>query len=179
MGAVRTARRDAPARDLFAVVAPAEPAPPVMTKAAAAVLAFLDKLLAALDRPGRDFASRSERVLSGHRLVTRDVGPNGHLYRAWERADAFAYGVTLDELTWGRIDTRRPLRALDLRVAIDHQLAREAEARDLIRELCPETLRRAGETMTGAGVYDGPGYVLVTSDPAVRLRIACGARRPA
>ena len=183
MGAVKARQRPAPVRELFAVPAApaAEPAAPVMTKDVAAVLALLDKLFAPTG-PARDLAVALERIRNadGRQLVTRTRDANGHLYRAWERTDVFSYGVDL-KLTWGRIDTRRPfgVQTDDLRAAIDYQMACEAEARALINLLCPETALAKGETAVSCGIYDGPGYVLVTSDPATRLRIACGARRPA
>jgi hypothetical protein len=37
---------------------------------------------------------------------------------------------------------------------------------------------RAGETTPESGVYDGPGYILLTTDPEHRYRAALARRRP-
>lgn len=132
----------------------------------------------------RDFAAPVERILRGEHLVIRERGADGHhTYRAFERATAFLYGITLDELTWGRIDTRRPIRSLDPYTnyveAVAWQMTCSAEAQEVIRELCPEARRAAGETPPQGGVYDGPGYVLVTVDPEFRYRAARAREVPA
>lgn len=134
--------------------------------------------------PGRNFAAAVERVQVGKLLVIRERGKDGHhTYRAYERADAFFYQVTIDELTWGRIDTRRSLRTLDpysdYDALVAWQLECSALAREVIRKLCPETRLAPGETAPGAGIYDGPGYVLSTVDPEFRFRAAKAREVPA
>lgn len=124
--------------------------------------------------PGRDFAAELERVQAGDLLVIRERGEHGHhTYRAYERCDAFFHHITIDELTWGRIDTRRlghldPYGAEVYQKSLEHSL----EAQKVIRQLCPETRRTAGETVPQSGIYDGPGYVLLTVDPEPRYRAA-------
>lgn len=189
------APRIAPAFDLFdapapapapaLVLAPPEPEPkrepvpvppPWAVEAATAPAELLDL---------RDFAVPLERVQRAELLVIRERTANGYgcIYRAFERATACFYKATLDELTWGRIDTRRPLRAFDpvheYTAAVEWQMQCEEEARAVIRDLCLETRRRDGESVLTSGVYDGPGYILVITDPEARHRAALAARRPA
>lgn len=153
--------------------APVEPTPPPAWAVEAATAP--PTVLA----PPRDFEAAQERVRLGEHLVIRQRVADGHLYQAFERADAFFYNVTLDALTWGRIDTRRdatPDPADDLRAAFERQFEREAEARAVIRALCPETIIHPGELApAGCGIYERPDGILITSDPARRY----AARRPA
>ena len=67
------------------------------------------------------------------------------------------------------------------------QLECAAEARALIIELCPETVRRVLETRNGkafresvpdSGVYETPEGVRLTVDPAHRFAAAKAAWRP-
>jgi hypothetical protein len=194
--------RPAPIRDLFAVPAS------VMEAALAPILSPppLPVPEPALAQPPRalrirrDFAAPRELVwgCDGRRFVCRDVAsfngrPAYHVYTAWELADAVFYGVTVEGLTpaasraYGRVDTRRPLRSLadDTRAPFDWQRACEAEARDLIHELCPETVLRIAYKDVGGkdvevavGAYDRPGDVLLTVDPAFRFAAAKAAWRP-
>lgn len=132
----------------------------------------------------RNFAAAVERVQSGNLMVIRERGEHSHhTYRAFERADAFFYYVTIDELTWGRIDRRRPLRELDpyrdYGAIVSWEMECSLLAREVIRQLCPETRLAPGETATGAGVYDGPGYISVTVDPEVRYQAARAREVPA
>lgn len=114
--------------------------------------------------PPRNFIADTERVRSDDHLVIRQRVPDGHLYQVYERADAAFYNVTIDELTWGRVD--------DLRAAIERQFERETEARAVIRRLCPETLIRPGELApAGCGIYDRPDGILITADPARRFAL--------
>ena len=118
----------------------------------------------------RNFAAASERVQSGGLLVIRERVEHGHhRYRAFERATAFFHHVTIDELTWGRIDTRR-LGHLDPygSEVFEKSLEYSLEAQTAIRQLCPETRRTVGDF----GIYEGPGYVLLTVDPEPRYRAA-------
>ena len=133
---------------------------------------------------GRNFTAAVERVQTGKLMVIRERGSDGHhIYRAFERADAFFHRVTIDELTWGRIDTRRPLRDLDpyrdYGAIVSWEMECSALAREVIRQLCPETRIAPGETAPGAGIYDGPGYVLSTVDPEFRFRAARAREVPA
>lgn len=131
--------------------------------------------------PGRNFAAMIERVQDGDHLVIRERGEHGHhTYRAFERTDVFFHEVTIDELAWGRIDTRR-LRDLDPygHEVVQRTLANSSEAHEVIRRLCPEARRTAGESVPQSGIYDGPGYVLVTSDPETRYRAARAMEVPA
>lgn len=180
--------RSAPVRDLFAV-------PAVEIEAAAAAVLTPPAPTPTIEparppralRLRRDFAAPRELVwgCDGRRFVCRDVAPfNGaaayHVYTAWELADACFYAVTVEGLTpraFGRLDTRRPLRTLTgVRATFDWQLEREAEARDLIRELCPETV--VGPREGVCGVYPQPTGVLLTVDPAHRFAAALAAWRP-
>lgn len=147
----------------------ANASPPAQVPAPAPVL--LPEVSVAPAAPGRDFAAELERVQAGDLLVTRERGEHGHhTYRAYERCDAFFHHITLDELTWGRIDTRR-LGHLDpygpevFQKSLEYSL----EAHKVIRQICPET-RRTGDDF--GLVYDGPGYVLLTVDPAPLYRAA-------
>lgn len=166
----------APALDLF-VVPPAAPEPTPEPPAWAIEAASAPPVSAA---PPRDFVVALERVRSGEHLVVRRRVADGHMYQAYERADALFYGETIDALTWGRIDTRRTalLAATDdLSAPFDRQFNREAEARAVIRELCPETIIQPGELApAGCGIYDRPDGILVTADPARRY---AAVRRPA
>lgn len=120
--------------------------------------------------PGRNFAAAIERVQDGDHLVIRERDARGHhTYRAFERCDAFFHEETLDELTWGRIDTRRR-RHLDPfgYETVAKALEYSAEAQRVIRQLCPETRRTVGDF----GIYEGPGYVLLTVDPGPRYQAA-------
>lgn len=179
-----SAPRLAPARDLFEApttwTLPSEftdylkeranPAPPAPTP----TLVPEPEVSVAPAGPGRKFAAAIERVQDGDHLVIRERGELGHhTYRAFERGDTFFHEVTIDELTWGRIDTRR-LRHLDpfsyeiVRLTLEYS----AEAQAVIRQLCPETRRIAGESVLQSGIYDGPGYVLLTVDPEPRYQAA-------
>ncbi len=154
-----------PARDLF---------DPPTTPAPAAAPPPPELELPVPADPGRNFAAMIERVQDGDHLVIRERDEHGHhTYRAFERTDVFFHEVTIDELTWGRIDTRR-LRDLDPYgyEVVQRTLANSAEAHEVIRRLCPEARRPAGESVPQSGIYDGPGYVLVTSDPETRYRAA-------
>lgn len=130
----------------------------------------------------RDFTVAEERVRCGGHLVVRRQSTGGHVFRAYERAGVYFHGDHLDgDVAWGRVDTRHAtkLDPANPRAAIEHQIEREAEAWDVIRRVCPETARLAGETTVGAGVYEGPGYIRVTSDLERRYQAALAARRPA
>lgn len=176
MARARRAARTAAAEAIEMFASPAAPvlarqpalavAPPAWAVEAAAVPATLHTPLP------RDFASPTERIRHGDRLVLRRRVYSGHLYEAYERATVFFYSVDLDEGTWGRVDTRRPLQDIDpiadLDVAWAWRREREDDAHDLIHRLCPETVIAAGERAVGSGVYHGPGYVLLTVDPATR-----------
>lgn len=134
--------------------------------------------------PSRNFAAEVERIQAGKLLVIRERGKDGHhTYRAFERADAFFYRITIDELTWGRIDTRRSLRQLDpysdYGAIVSWEMECSALAREVIRQLCPETRLAPGETAPGSGIYDGPGYVLSTVDPEFRFQAARAREVPA
>jgi hypothetical protein len=180
----RRAPRIAPAFDLFepapaalVVVPDPVPEPPAWAVEAATAPA------SAVER--RDFAALVEEVQRGDLLVIRTRLVDGfgyHRYEAWERATAFFYDATRGELTWGRIDARRPIRAFDsvreYGAGVAWLMACQAEARVAIRLLCPETCRAAGESTPESGVYDGPGYVLITTDPEHRHRAALARRRP-
>ncbi|MBL9102143.1 MAG: hypothetical protein JNL82_14360 [Myxococcales bacterium] len=149
-----------PAWAIEAATAPASPAPELPTRVRA-----------------RDFATATERVWDGADcFVLRTRVYSGHEYRAYERSHTHGFAVVYDpDPVFGRIDTRCPsIAATDPHAAIEGQLAREAEARALIHRLCPETVLREGERAVGNGVYDGPGYVLVTVDPEVRYQAATG-----
>jgi hypothetical protein len=181
--------RPAPARDLFAV-------PASEIEAVAATLSPVPAQVVEPAKPPRalrlrrDFAALRELVwgCDGRRFVCRDhTAFNGrpayHVYTAWELADTCFYAVTVEGLTpaapraFGRLDTRRPLRTLTgVRAALDWQLEREAEARDLIRELCPETVIGPRDGL--CGVYPQPAGVLLTVDPAHRFAAAKAAWRP-
>lgn len=133
---------------------------------------------------GRNFAAATERVQLGKLMVIRERGAHSHhTYRAFERADAFFHYVTIDELTWGRIDKRRPLRELDpyrdYGAIVSWEMECSALAREVIRQLCPETRLAPGETATRSGVYDGPGYISVTVDPEFRFQAARAREVPA
>lgn len=120
--------------------------------------------------PGRNFSAASERVQDGDHLVIRERIEHGHHnYRAYERADAFFHHITIDELTWGRIDTRR-LGHLDPYGGeyFEKLMECSVEAQRVIRQLCPETRRCVGDF----GIYDGPGYVLLTVDPEHKYQAA-------
>jgi len=197
----RAAARSAPARDLFEPpvtgTPPKEFADLLVERGLAAVLPAAPTAEAPVPAPPpaeapveappassvRHFVAETERVQLGKLMVIRERGADGHhTYCAYERADAFFYGVTLDELTWGRIDRRRSLRQFDPytehAALVMWELECSAEARAVIRKLCPETRLAAHETAPGAGVYDGPGYVLLTVDPAFRYRAAIAREVP-
>jgi len=153
---------------LFAEPAEPMPAPPAWAVEAATAP---PTVLA----PPRNFDADTERVRSDDHLVIRQRVADGHLYQVYERADAAFYNVTIDELTWGRVDTRRdPVvdPADDLRAAIERQFERETEARAVIRRLCPETIIRPGELApAGCGIYDRPDGIFITADPARRFAL--------
>lgn len=164
----------APALEPAPALAPGQP-PAALTPAAPAAPGAAPAPAAPAN--GRNFAADTERVQLGKLMVIRERGADGHhTYCAYERADAFFHRVTLDELTWGRIDTRRSLRELDpyrdYDAIVSWQMECSALAREAIRQLCPETRLAPNETPPGAGVYDGLGYVLVTVDPEFRYRAA-------
>lgn len=201
LGMTAAARRTStprlePARDLFdpptTFVPPKEftnylkerKSPPAVAPAPAPAPAAVPPPELELSAPtgsGRNFAAALERVQDGDHLVIRERGEHGHhTYRAFERTDVFFHEVTIDELTWGRIDTRR-LRDLDPYgyEVVQRTLANSAEAHEVIRRLCPEARRTAGENVPQSGIYDGPGYVLVTCDPETRYRAARAMEVPA
>lgn len=175
MGAVaakRSARREV-VRDLFAVPTPTSapalvPAPPAREPAEPPTSL----------RRRRDFDAPVERVDAGPHLVIRTLvteptrsGTNRavrfHEYRAYELvADGESYTVLAPgDAAYGCVDTRRN-RGAD---PFEHQFARAAEAVELIGRLCPEAALAKGEMPASVGVYSGPGYVRITSNPEARL----------
>lgn len=127
----------------------------------------------------RNFTTALERVQSGDLLVIRERVEHGHhRYRAFERSKTYFHEETIDELTWGRIDTRR-LRNLDPYgpERVELLMKYSAEAHDAIRQLCPETRRHPSDS--GIFMFDGPGYVLLTVDPEARYLAARAREVPA
>lgn len=147
----------------------AEPAAPVPAWA-------VEAATAAPPAPRRRvFDEAHERVWDGDLVVIRERGTDGHhTYRAFELAGEHQHRVNfrLGELTYGRIDTRRSPRKYDpyseYAELVAWELECSAAAHAVIRQLCAETRREADEQAVHAGVYEGPGYVLVTVDPARR-----------
>lgn len=136
--------------------------------------------------PRRNFLESHERVWDGDLVVIRQRGEDGHhTYRAFECGSDFRHqtAFVLGELTYGRIDTRRHDQPLDPYTdyveLIAWGLLCSAAAQAVIRKLCPETRLAAGESAPTAGVYEGPGYVLVTVDPEFRYRAARAREVPA
>jgi hypothetical protein len=127
----------------------------------------------------RDFGASIERIQRGEHLVIRERSTDAYKYEhywAYERANTFFYGVTLDgDPAWGRIDTRRSPRSFDAvreaGDAVNWQLSCAREALAVIRDLCPETRLVDDERPTSAGVYAGPNYILV-GRPEDRYRAA-------
>jgi len=148
--------------------APLEVVPPPVVPAWAAEAATPQPPPA---RP-RDFAADEEHVRCAAGLVVRLRTSAGHLYRAYERADVFSYGVHLaGDVAWGRIDTRRPVVTPGPEDMRDYQRACEAEAVAAILAACIETVS-LGEPPS-CGVFPSPGgYVLVIVDPEPRYRAA-------
>lgn len=163
------ARRSAP-RLAPTLALVAEPTPQAPTWAVQAATSP-----AALDQP-RDLIAARERIWhrDGRRFAERTHEDRHHTYRAYERADCLSYGVTVDELTYGRIDTRKPVSGKLPGADIDWLVQQQREALDLIRSLCPETV---GEHDAGHRVYPGPGYVLVLR-PQERLAVLAARRSP-
>lgn len=190
MTRARRAPRVAPAFDLFelapapalVVVPEPVPEPPAWAVEATRPTPVTER--------ARDFAARVERIWhsDGRRFVERTYASGTHDYYAWERADCFGYECTADELTYGRIDTRRLTRSFDPVTEVtklrEWEAACWAEARDLIHELCIETVhviddRGHRETGPGHAVYDGAGRVCLLSRPETRYHAAIARRRPA
>lgn len=130
----------------------------------------------------RDFQRREERVWSGDRslLVVRQVVEAGaHRYFAYERVGAAAYSVVVEfaEGTFGRIDALLPTPRFNpvhqYAEAVAWLLDQQRRAREVIRELCPETIHERGEA-----AFDGPGYVTLLTRPEPRFSAFMAARRP-
>ncbi len=130
----------------------------------------------------RDFLGREERVWSAERglLVVRQVVEAGaHVYFAYERVGTGAYSVVVEiaEGAFGRIDTQLSAPRFDpvdqYAEAVDWRLEQQGRARQVIRELCPETIHERGEA-----AYDGPGYVTLLTRPEPRFSAFMAARRP-
>ena len=141
----------------------------------------------------RDFEALRELVWhrDGQRFVCRDRQDprdgGAHIYHAYELADVGSFGVVVEGLTpaalrpYGRIDTRRPPRAFDpiaeYSAGVDWRIAQQRIALELIRELCPETIRLP-DGGPGHAVFDGPGCVTMLSRPEPRFMAFMAARRP-
>lgn len=187
----RSQKKNDETLDLFAPAptepAVVEPAPAEQVEATPTPAWAIEAATAPASQPepelqARDFAAATERVWDGaDRFVLRARVFSGHEYHAYERSNVFAYGTVLeDDPVFGRLDTRLPTHGgADPHKQIEEQLEREAEARRLIYQLCPETRLCEGERAVDDGVYGGPGRVLVTVDPESRYQAAIAARGPA
>lgn len=150
----------------------------------------------------RDFTALVERVVDGRLLVIRtlvtEAGcrarivngetvteevqvPCYHEYRAFELVgDGDSYGeLAPGDAAYGRVDTKHPRVRVDDNGAIEHELARQRDAVKIIGQTCPEASLARDESCVGAGVYTGPGYVRVTTDPETRRAALRAAWRPA
>lgn len=126
--------------------------------------------------PVRNFSADLELVSSrgGRCLVTRerDSSSGAHVYHAFELGDPNCYSITRDG--FGRVDTlRRKPATNDYLEAVGWLLEQQRRARELIREVCPETI---GEPRDA--VYEGPGYITLLTRPERRHAAYMASRRP-